>query len=51
MSFHVKKANNLNLRVHRVSNRRDKDKLTPRHVIMKFKNIKDKEKILKASRD
>ncbi|KAM5160788.1 LINE-1 type transposase domain-containing protein 1 [Callospermophilus lateralis] len=39
------------VRAHRIPSVIDKNRLTPRHILVKFLNCSDKEKILKASRE
>ncbi|XP_048638666.1 LINE-1 type transposase domain-containing protein 1 [Marmota marmota marmota] len=39
------------VRAHRIPSMIDKNRLTPRHILVKFLNCSDKEKILKASRE
>ena len=35
----------------RVPNKLDSERITPRHIIIKMPNVKDKERILKAARE
>ena len=37
--------------VHRIPNKLDPKSTSPRHIIIKMSNIKDKERILKAARE
>ena len=37
--------------VHRVPNKMDTKRTTPRHIIIKMPKVKDKERILKAARE
>ena len=46
----VAKEIHIPTRKHRVSNKLDPKKTTPRHIIIKMPKVKDKERILKAAK-